>query len=80
MFMNLTVIIQIWNRFKKEWLIDDYSDEAKVNKALEEGDIGRKVADVLLGILKRDEYSYPTEPSAEDINLLNRIYSQGRYS
>ena len=67
------------NRFKKEWLKPEYSDVMKVEDALREEYIGKKVADVLRGILERAENRYITEPSTEDINLLKELYSQGKY-
>lgn len=66
-------------RFKKEWLIPDYSDTTKVEEALKEEYITSKVAAILHGVLERAKNPYTTEPSTEDINLLKQLYSQGKY-
>ena len=68
------------NRFKKEWLMDEYSNKTDIQQALNDGYIGKKPAAVLLGIIERAKNPYVTEPSKEDIDLLKRLYSHGKYS
>ena len=55
-----------------------YSDTAKVDEALNEGDISKKAADVLCGIIEQAGDPYVTAPSTDDIDQLVKLYSYGK--
>jgi hypothetical protein len=70
--MGIAVIIK-FDRFMKEWLTNVYQDKQKIENDYECKVLTKKKRDALMAIHDHDRRE-ATEPSAKDLELLNKIY------
>ena len=73
-----SLILNMHYRFKKDWLINGYNNQSKVEKDRDSGALPSDVAQALLGVHLRSSIPLADKPSDMDIQLLKDLY--GRFS
>ena len=62
-----------YNRFMTEWLLDGYHDKQKIEDDYKCKKLTKKKRDALMAVHDCDRRE-ATEPSAKDLEFLNKIY------